>query len=34
HHIDRAYGTLFGEFYLRWVKTHRYKIFRADGSLV
>jgi hypothetical protein len=32
-HIGRAYGTLFGGFYLRWVKTHRYKIFRAYGSI-
>jgi|GEM_PF-1500348 hypothetical protein len=31
--MDRAYGTLIIGLHVQWVKTHCYKIFRADGSL-
>jgi hypothetical protein len=30
--MDRAYGTPIIGGHVQWVKTHCYKIFRADGS--
>jgi hypothetical protein len=31
--MDRSYGTLIIRVHIQWVKTHCYKIFRANGSI-